>query len=424
VYYAIYQILQLAGEIPNGELENGNISKQFIRCLTNIGWFKYDSSIAYKRNSIIINTINNITKIYRSQKDNNTDPLPNVNTNNNNSSWANIITINEDNTVVFNTVSSDNTGVFMGSFMYGVRRDTPEGWLRCDGNEYPANSYQNFIDQYMITEKIPSITLGQYEEELNKNNDNCGYFGYDETNNILRVPKLDDRVAIMQALTAGNIAKYNQDQIVNITGSFVTMSRNNTFATDGAFYKAGEGDSQIDATQFGATFGFDASRVVNTGDRVQPRHIQYPLFVCVSNQSQPITEDNVNLFIEGLNNKASIDGNNVTETFFTGAILTENTVDYVVETYKNGESWYRKYKSGWIEQGGLITNTGTSRVVTLRVSMSDNMYDVQLVPMNMTATMYQLIVNSRNTNNFTIYASSSGSGNSYVKWSVRGFIQT
>jgi hypothetical protein len=54
VYYAIYQILQLAGEIPNGELENGNLSKQFIRCLTNIGWFKYDSSITYKRTCIFL----------------------------------------------------------------------------------------------------------------------------------------------------------------------------------------------------------------------------------------------------------------------------------------------------------------------------------------------------------------------------------
>lgn len=28
-------------------------------------------------------------------------------------------------------------------------------------------------------------------------------------------------------------------------------------------------------------------------------------------------------------------------------------LDYVTETYKNGTEWYRKYKSGWIEQGGI-----------------------------------------------------------------------
>jgi hypothetical protein len=49
--------------------------------------------------------------------------------------------------------------------MYGIRKDIPEGWLRCDGNEYPASVFQNFITQYIITEKIPSIILTQYEEE-------------------------------------------------------------------------------------------------------------------------------------------------------------------------------------------------------------------------------------------------------------------
>lgn len=42
---------------------------------------------------------------------------------------------------------------------------------------------------------------------------------------------------------------------------------------------------------------------------------------------------------------------------------TNNLLDYVVEsqspTAENGYTWYRKYKSGWIEQGGRITNGET-----------------------------------------------------------------
>jgi hypothetical protein len=442
VYYAIYQILQLAGEIPNGELENGNLSKQFIRCLTNIGWFKYDSSIAYKKNSVIINTINNITRIYRSQKDNNTDPLPDVNSSNNtnniinnnpsnktnnttnNDSWVNIITINENNTIVFNTMANDNTGVFMGSFMYGLRQDTPNGWLRCDGSEYPASSYQNFVDQYIATGEIPSKTLTAYNTELNNSNSNCGYFGYDEANNILRVPKLDDRVFIAQALSSGNICKYNQDQIVNITGGF--SADNSSWKPSGlygAFYSRGAFYGYNGGNHGGNTEGipgFDASRVVNTGDRVQPRHIQYPLFICVSNQSQPITEDNVNLFIEGLSNKASIDGSNVTEDFFNNAVFEDNTIDYIIKTHKDGESWYRKYKSRWIEQGGIVTTTGATRTINLIIPFSSADYDVQLTPVNYSSAMYQLIVNSRQTDKFTVTGTSTGGNNAPFKWSARG----
>jgi hypothetical protein len=201
VYYALYQIPQLAGEIPNSELENGNNSKQFIKSLLNIGWLKYDSSISYKKSSIVINTLNNITRLYRSQKDGNTDPLPdnssvnNYNTNsskantnnnnnktnntlNNNTSWINIITINNDNSAILNTTSMDNTGVFIGAFMYGIRQDTPEGWLICDGAEYPIGVFSDFINNYLLTDKISYKSLSDWNTEYNNNNGNCGYFGY------------------------------------------------------------------------------------------------------------------------------------------------------------------------------------------------------------------------------------------------------
>lgn len=43
--------------------------------------------------------------------------------------------------------------------------------------------------------------------------------------------------------------------------------------------------------------------------------------------------------------------------------IMPNTMDYVVESYRNTNgSWWRKWKSGWIEQGGLTTvSNGTSQ---------------------------------------------------------------
>lgn len=52
--------------------------------------------------------------------------------------------------------------------------------------------------------------------------------------------------------------------------------------------------------------------------------------------------------------------------------------DYVVEsqlpTAENNYTWYRKYKSGWVEQGGI----SQSQNVTLPVAMSNNMYLIHL----------------------------------------------
>lgn len=51
-----------------------------------------------------------------------------------------------------------------------------------------------------------------------------------------------------------------------------------------------------------------------------------------------------------------------------------NGADYVIAwqtpTAENNYTWYRKYKSGWVEQGGI----SQSQNVTLPVAMSNNMY--------------------------------------------------
>ncbi len=53
-----------------------------------------------------------------------------------------------------------------------------------------------------------------------------------------------------------------------------------------------------------------------------------------------------------------------------------DTADYVIETWRasDGSSWYRKYKSGWVEQGGWYT--GNSKTVNLPVSVTDTNYSV------------------------------------------------
>lgn len=57
---------------------------------------------------------------------------------------------------------------------------------------------------------------------------------------------------------------------------------------------------------------------------------------------------------------------------------TSGLIDYVIEsqepTSANNYTWYRKYKSGWVEQGGDFTSAGTT--VTLPVTMANTRYSV------------------------------------------------
>lgn len=58
--------------------------------------------------------------------------------------------------------------------------------------------------------------------------------------------------------------------------------------------------------------------------------------------------------------------------------VTNDNVDYVVESYHDDESnWYRVYKSGWCEQGGYVPpNSGTSGTITFLKPFIDNHYTV------------------------------------------------
>lgn len=74
----------------------------------------------------------------------------------------------------------------------------------------------------------------------------------------------------------------------------------------------------------------------------------------------------VNAIADVLNNKVDLaDGAN------------QASVDYVVEsqlpTAQNNYTWYRLYKSGWVEQGGYKTASGDSG--TINVSLIKTMAD-------------------------------------------------
>lgn len=61
---------------------------------------------------------------------------------------------------------------------------------------------------------------------------------------------------------------------------------------------------------------------------------------------------------------------------------TTGILDYVIEsqtpTAENNYTWFRKYKSGWIEQGGYVVSGGSGILVSLIKPMSNTNYQINL----------------------------------------------
>ena len=84
-----------------------------------------------------------------------------------------------------------------------------------------------------------------------------------------------------------------------------------------------------------------------------------------------------------------------------------SNIDFVVESYRNGTSWYRVYKSGWVEQGGRVSSSSEQTIkVTLLKPMIDNKYCVQRTNASVsgvTATYKVSSVSGLSTTSFNVY---------------------
>lgn len=116
-------------------------------------------------------------------------------------------------------------------------------------------------------------------------------------------------------------------------------------------------------------------------------------------------------------------------------IPTAQTADYVVEwqmpTDLNNYTWYRKYKSGWIEQGGHIQATATNNfnTITLPQPMGNANYNAIVTNISPyvdgagSSHAYVMakaaVTYNKNTTSFGIFSQDGGNGSKY-DWYVIG----
>lgn len=123
--------------------------------------------------------------------------------------------------------------------------------------------------------------------------------------------------------------------------------------------------------------------------------------------------------LEALNDKLDRDANNLD----TSTTNFDVVVDYQVPTAENNYTWYRKYASGWVEQGGLYILTATAyETINLVVEMTNTNYFVSAVYNDILAgdtTVRGLNTGGYTTTSFKVKVGVSGT-NYGVMWEVKG----
>lgn len=99
---------------------------------------------------------------------------------------------------------------------------------------------------------------------------------------------------------------------------------------------------------------------------------------------------------------------------------------FIVETYKNGTEWYRKYSDGVIEQGGWCNNLAENATITN--SFVTSYTDADSVSIHFTfisTNTYSgvrggLQVSSNTTTTFSVHCDTQVNNNGGYYWTARG----
>ena len=104
--------------------------------------------------------------------------------------------------------------------------------------------------------------------------------------------------------------------------------------------------------------------------------------------------------LEALNDKLDRDANNLD----TSTTNFDVVVDYQVPTAANNYTWYRKYSSGWVEQGGAFATVNSDyhdEIVTLLIEMNSVGYSIN-VSTATNGNAYVPVIAVKSSSGFTV----------------------
>lgn len=241
------------------------------------------------------------------------------------------------------------------------------------------------------TTQLVFVDQSVYNNAFSALGDSIGYVINTSTKQII-LPK---RETFLRA-TVGKANYFDDESLPNIKGKVGAIGGTG-FVAEGAFYDAGAGGVLANTGEADKNAGFDASRsssAYKNGALVRPRHttvyIYYRVGNTIVNQEQ-IDVGNLTSQVNNLNtNKANKDFSNIASNF-----------DLVIEKSISGKNWYRKYKSGWIEQGGY--GGSTPLTITLLKAFANTNYNVQVTMTTPINDSYESVcVRSVTTTNFVV----------------------
>jgi len=259
-----------------------------------------------------------------------------------------------------------SSGLNVGDIFTTKRTDSSlAGAVECNGSTYNTTDFtgSGSVGELLEAGKLDYISLSAYSTAISTNGW-CDKIGWDGTGTTsFRVPTLTPRIVqtnnipvIGNGMTVGWTDGTNNYGTTNPDSDTAYKGR---LSVSTSAYGQNVSNTSYTRTQANGTFG------------VTTDPTKSGIIADTSNTAQ------LRVMIQLANSATDTALETCTQVL---SDVAELKYDYVVEfqapTAGNNYTWYRKYKSGWVEQGGTQTGTGSYAKVTvnLPVTMADANY--------------------------------------------------
>lgn len=360
---------------------------------------------------------------------------------------------------------TSGAGRNIGDIFWTTRTDSAlNGAVEANGAQYnfaDVNGGDNNVQALLESGALPSVSIAKFDAMVAKQG-GCDSFGYDSGATYFKVPKKVGRVLVrcqkpgavnywfnlysdgwveqggVVPADAGSTAVVINLSLSMANADYMVIGQvvENYTGTDSSginFYDRATRSVKLNKNNTSRSVSWQVSGYAAafeyTPDKWDYQNVQVerPMVQLFNGATDEAVAQCTEVLsdVAGLKlNKADTDLSNVS-----------SNIDYVVEsqepTEANGYTWYRLYKSGWVEQGGQFvhpkqgTNTEISTTVSLPVIMSNTNYYVSpltFITDGGNTTHIRNNKNDRTTTTLIIYTYSTTSIiRSYtVNWQVSG----
>ena len=251
----------------------------------------------------------------------------------------------------------------------------------CNGATYSRALYKDFFD-YITTQGWVK-TEAEWQKIATRDNGFCPFYSSGDGSTNFRTPKFAPYQQVTMEVAAATT--YHQAGIPNIKGDTGINTGNapSSAPSSGAFYHKTTTQLHMVGSSYNTdpAILFDASRssnVYGASDTVKPESHEWVMCVVAYGIATNVGSVDIQNVMSAVNTVQA----SITEIEGKVSNKLEDSTVHIIETWKStdGNSRYRKWSDGFIEQWGLLNGSGDGGTVTFPKRFSNTKYIFVVTP--------------------------------------------